>query len=143
MDSHACPAFSLGVFFCFQAQVVSLLERAAQGQRWGCCSTSPQIPAALASPPSICRGFPAGPWLLLPSFHTSVCQPLNFCPVFHLFEAGGQTRILFLCLGQQPWSHSFPTFSPGVSRAPVHQLPIGIPRQSGSRWGAPLPGPAG
>lgn len=36
-----------------------------------CCSAAPQVPAALASPPSIFGGFPAGPWawLLLPSSH--------------------------------------------------------------------------
>lgn len=115
MGSHACPAFSLGVFFFFQTQAVYFLERAAQGQCWGCCSAAPQILAALASPPSICGGLPAGPWLLLPSSHTSVCKPLNVCAVFHLFEAGGQTRILFLCLGRKPWSHSFPAFSRSVS----------------------------
>lgn len=79
-----------------------LSRTCSSGSALGCCSAAPQVPAALASPPSICGGLPAGPWLLLPSSHTSVCKPLDVCPVFHLFEAGGRTRILFLCLGRKP-----------------------------------------
>lgn len=72
------------------------------GSALGVLLRSPSDSGRLGLPTSICGGPPAGPWLLLPSSHTSVCKPLDVCPVFHLFEAGGRTRILFLCLGRKP-----------------------------------------
>ena len=68
-----------------------LSRTCSSGSALGCCSAAPQVPAALASPPSICGGLPAGPWLLLPSSHTSVIFP-------NLFHFLALVPYLLVCL---------------------------------------------
>lgn len=75
MGSHACPAFSLGVFFFFQTQAVYFLERAAQGQ-W--LLRSPSDSGRLGLPIFHLRGPPC--WALAaPSLLPHLCLQASEC----------------------------------------------------------------
>lgn len=112
MGSYACPAFSLGVFFFFQTQVVSFLERASQGQRWGCCSAAPQIPAALASPPPSAGAPLLGPGCSFPPPTPLSASLWMFVQFSTCLRQEGE---LESCSSASAGSHSFPAFSRSVS----------------------------
>lgn len=112
MGSYACPAFSLGVFFFFQTQVVSFLERAAQGQRWGAAPQPlrfrPPWPPHLPS---------AGASLLGPGCSFLPPTPLSaslwmFVQFSTCLRQEGE---LESCSSASAGSHSFPAFSRSVS----------------------------
>lgn len=89
-----------------------LSRTCSSGSALGCCSAAPQVPAALASPPSICGASLLGPGC---SFLPPTPLSASLWMFVQFSTCLRQEGELESCSSASAGSHSFPAFSRSVS----------------------------